>query len=236
MKRIIFLILLSFIITGCSANYNLTYEDNTFKESINVLGEKDIIYENNPLSYYINLYYQSNISINYLDDPEQLAEGDNLSSFTFYNKSIVDDSGVYGINLNYDFLDSSSYSNTYIGHILFDKVFINEYYLNANGIKNIFSVYPYLEKITITFSTDKKIKDTNCDEEKNNTYYWYIDKNNYIDKYININFDVEANRNNTYLKDGYFTEAFINYFLLIVIVILLIIILVIYEKIKKSNK
>ena len=43
-----------------------------------------------------------------------------------------------------------------------------------------------LVKVTIAIESNHKLKETNADKVKNNTYYWYIDKDNYENKPISL--------------------------------------------------
>lgn len=235
MKKI--LLLLSFIIlSGCTAEYNLEYVDNTLKEEFVIEADSYEYCGEYLCSNYINSYYNTNISINYLDNEEELASNDDLSKYTFYNKSLINSSGKYGMILEYDFDDQAKYSTSYISRKLFNNVIVNDEKIYAYDINNIFENYIYLSEIVVSFSTDKFVSSTNCDEEKDNKYFWYINKNNYQGKVISIQFDVETNEENTMVKNGYLTWNSVKYIFLILLVIVLVIILIIYEKVRKSNK
>lgn len=235
MKKI--LILFSFILlTGCSAKYNLSYYDNILKEEFIVETSNNEYCGNDLCKHYINSYYNTNISINYFDSEEDLALNEDLSNYTFYNKSLIDSNNKYGFKLGYDYNEQSNYTNSYLVRSLFNKFIVNDESINAYEIKNIFNNYSYLDNIVISFKTDKYITNTNCDEVKDDTYYWYINKNNYSTKTINIIFDVDTNRENELIKDNYLTWNSIKYILLIIIVLLLFVVLYVYEKVKKSNK
>ena len=235
MKKI--LILLSFILlSGCTVNYNLTYENNTFNEEATIITKNDELCNNELCKNYLNTFYTSNITTNYLDDPEELAENVNLEKYKFYEKNIFNDANNYNMNLRYNFENSSNYKQSFILHKLYNNIIVTDDKIIAYEINNVFESYPNLDNIVISFKTDKYIKETNSDELKDDIYYWYINKNNYENKRIEINFDKETNDKKTIIKDGLFTNTFIRYFLLIILLIILIIILVIYEKFKKSNK
>lgn len=235
MKKII--VLISFILlSGCSAEYNLIYENNTFYETSSINTNHVELCGTELCETYFNEFYNSNISINYMDDAEELATNENLNNFKFYEKKIINDINDYKINLNYNYDNETDYETSYIVHNLYDKVLITEDKMIFYEIKNIFEKYPYLTNITITFKTDKYIKKTNSDELKDDKYYWYINKSNYENKRIEIDFDKEKNDSNTFVKDNLLTSTFIKYFLIILVLIILFIIIIIYEKIKNSNK
>lgn len=235
MKRII-LILSFLILSGCSVEYNIKYENDIYSEEFVVESGSNEYCGSELCSSYINDYYDTNISIYYLDSEEELAYSDDLSKYTFYNKELINTGGKNGIKLNYDFNNSSQYSNSYISRKLFNKIIINDNFIKAYDINDLFLNYSYLDKITVSFVTDKYVKSTNSDEEKDGIHYWYIDKDNYKNKVINISFDQEENESNKLIDKGYLTWNSVKYILIIGVVILLIFVSVIYEKVKKSNK
>lgn len=235
MKKII--LLLSFLIlSGCSADYNIKYIDDKYSEEFIVLSDSNEYCGDDLCSSYINEYFNSNISIYYLDSEEELAYSDDLSKYTFYNKELVNTGGKTGIKLSYDFNNSSQYSYSYISRKLFNKVVVNDNFIKAYDINDLFINYSYLDKITISFVTDKYIQSTNSDEEIDGVHYWYIDKDNYKNKVINISFNKDEYEADKLVDDGYLTWNSIKYIFIVLILILLIIVLVIYEKVKKSNK
>ena len=102
-------------------------------------------------------------------------------------------------------------------------------------IKDIFSIYPYLESINISFSTDKSVLKTNCDKKENNIYYWNINKDNYLNKIIEIEFKEDIVLNSSDVDEDENSDI-IYYILGIIGIVLIISIVVIYEKIINSNK
>lgn len=219
--------LLFLLLTGCTVEYDVSYYDGIYNEESNIkstlneyCGEslcKDLIYQ----------FYTSNFSIDYNDSEEDLALGVNLDKYTFYNKEYNNEF----MKVKYSF-DSLNYKYSSVVNKLFNKFYVTNNYIEASGIKDIFSIYPNLTQIKIGFETDKNILESNHDELKNNKYYWYITKDNYKNRVINIKFDTSEVK---MVEDGYFTWHFIKYFLMILLVIVLLSVIIIYEKVMKSN-
>lgn len=232
MKKIVLLI--SFLLlSGCTVNYDLSYFDNIYSEKSNVLLQENELCGEEFCNYYVNSFYNNNISIDINDDEEELAEGVNLDKYIFYNKKLLDN----GMELNYNFTNRISYSHSKVIHYLFNNVKVNSSGIIANEINNIFETYRDLDEIVITFSTDKIISSTNSDKIINNKYYWYINKDNYLNKDIKIVFDKEANKNTEIItEDKYITWNGFKYILYILLIFILIAIIVIYEKVRNSNK
>lgn len=231
MKKIIILILFIFFLSGCKAEYSLVYEDNILKESLNVVLEKNSEFSNE-FSDSINQYYGMPLLVNYKLQAGDLDENE-CDNCVFYNKKLIDENNIYGINFNYDYLKKNDIVDSSIIYVLFDKVYINDYYFKADETKNIFDYYNYLDNITISFSTDKNISETNCDEFKDGKYFWYINKYNYVNRNIYVKFD---NDGGFITDDGYMSWEFVKYILMGLSVVILICIVVIYEKVKKSNQ
>ncbi len=226
MKKIIILMLF-IILTGCNAKYNLEYIDGEFKEDLNILNGKSKELNGIPIDEYLNY----NISINYLDDQEELALNENLNKYKFYNKSLIDDGSNYGINLNYKF-SQSEISDSFIMHILFNSIIINNSKLKFSDINNVFTNYEDLKNIEISFKTDKIVENSNADKVEDDVYYWFINKNNYKDKEIEILFNEEETRAKFEKINNIKYEVVI----LILLLVLIIAVFIFYIKFKKANK
>ena len=204
MKKICVL-LLFFLLCGCTVEYDLSYYDNVYSENTNIVIKDEEVCRDVLCNIDLNNFYNTNISINYNDNDEEIAEGINLNKYNFYNKSLENNK----MNMNYSFDNEISYSNSRIVNTLFNSFNLSEYSIQARNIKNVFDIYPNLENIIISFSTDKYINNINCDEEKDGIYYWYINKNNYNDKSIEIEFDIKRNLDVSVIENGYFNKGII---------------------------
>lgn len=237
MKKIFVLFLSMFLLTGCSAEYNLIFENDSLNESLNVVSGKDNIYDGQTFSSLVDNYYsQVNLLVDYKIELGDMSEEEALTKYDFYNKSILDKNGIYGLNLSYIYEDKIKYTNSSLVYSLFNGVSITESYIKAYSINDVFSNYPNLDNIKISFKTDKTVLSTNCDEEKDDVYYWYLDKDNYVNKTIKINFENNVDIDNELVKksNSYWNMIYICIALLGIGI--LIAIIVIYEKVKKSNK
>ena len=233
MKKIILLLMIIFV-SGCSAEYNLEYSDNTYKESLFINGNKNEQIDDNLFSSIINDYYNKNIIINYDADPGDIKNEDFPLYYNVYNKKIIDDNR-YGLLLNYNYENKDDYIKSTIVNELFYDVIVDNNYIEMKSIKDVFSNYDYLESITIKFNTDKYIKSINADEKIDNNYYWYIDKDNYKNKNIYIIFaDSRLDSIKSLSKEN--ANKVIDISLLCILLFVLVFIIVIYSRIKKSNK
>jgi len=229
MKKIIILLIGVFILTGCSAEYNLVYENNTFKENLKVTSFKDNNFINE-----INDYYNRGLIVDYKVQLGEMSELEYISKYGGdYKKNIIDFNDTYGLELNYDFSKSEEYLNSSIVYRLFENIYIYNNIISVSKTKNIFDSYNNLNEIKISFKTDKNVININSDEEIDGVYYWYINKDNYKDKEIKIQLEEKGEK--LIDSNGYLTGNVIKYILMLITILFLIGIIFIYEKIKKSN-
>lgn len=237
MKKIIILFLSMFLLTGCSAHYNLVLENDSLSESLNVVSNKNDIYDGQAFSNLVENYYnQVDLLVDYTIQLGDMSLEEAYTKYDFYKKSIIDNNGVYGLKLDHVYNDKMNYNKTAIGNSLFDRIVISDNYIKAYGIKDIFANYSNLDDIKISFKTDKKVLSTNCDEETNGVYYWYINRYSNVGRTVKIEFEKNVNIDNEIVRKSkkYWNIIYIVIGLLCVGI--LIFIVVIYEKIKKSNK
>lgn len=235
MKKICFLIFSIFLFAGCSADYNLVYENEVLSESLSVTSDKTDIIDGQSFDSLVNNYYNNiNLLVDYTIQPGDMSEEETLSKYAFYNKSIIEENGKYGINLFYSYKENSDFEKSYIVYNLYDNVNISDNYIQVHSIKDIFSSYPYLDSINITFKSDKKVECVNADKVEDKMCYWYINKYNYLNKKnIKVNLDSNEETNILIANNGW---NIIYIILGIISIVLLIAVIVIYEKVRKSNK
>lgn len=221
MKRII-LILLFLVLCGCTADYDLNYIDNEFHESFSF---SSMGLENNSI---YNIYKNNNIISDYRIDVGDLSESVISSYNNLYNKSINNEL----FKINYTFSNEYKYST--VVNQLFRNIYISDNEIRANSCKDVFDKYNMLDQINISFKTDKYVIDSNCDEVRDNTYYWYINKNNYKSKTINISFSDKKIYKINKIDEEYADDV-INLIIIVIGIFVLIGILVIYEKIKRAK-
>lgn len=183
--KIIVLILMLFTLSGCDATYKLEYVNEYFNESLKV---------NNVSGYeeQIRDFYNVDISTNYEDVIDYSKEDGLLHGYTYYEKSLNEENGL-SLKYSYNF-SKEDYNHSFIGKNVFPNLSFANNSLYSGSISDIYDRYPALNNITIEFSTDKFVSYNNADEVINNTYYWYLTKENYNDKRIEIILNEETER------------------------------------------
>lgn len=169
MKKIYLLFITLFLLTGCTVEYSLEFNNDILEEKI-ILGP---ITENAKAELDFFEPYAIE-SYGYEDQYDVNLKNDIMTLKYKYNKNL------YGMStpLNdcYD-LSSFSYDDEYY-YLLTSKEFKC---LNYAGYET--------EEVKINFKTNYDVVSNNADYVNNDTYTWVINNNNYQDKAIEIKLD-----------------------------------------------
>lgn len=201
-KKIIFLILSLFLLTGCTINYNLIIDNNEITEKITLIDENIEITDDtlNTIKDDYGNYY----SIYYDSDPEECFEDncptyiDNIFSastvYTDYykyreSKAIKDFFGEIKINQNKKLVTITATPKTELQNILKDVNYIKA---PVNQL-NINIILPF------------KVTSSNADKVEENTYTWTYNKDN-TDKVITISYDT-SNSDDTIIDNNKENES-----------------------------
>ena len=178
-KRIIMLILVIFLTTGCTCEYNLTIDNNTYKEEI-VLTSSD----SEELTNFNNEW----------QIPTDKETYQNISGDPSTETNIEED--IYNYNLSgnklkfdYEFTKNGISNSTAIS-VCYNTATIQSYddsiIISTSDKVKCFDTYPPLTEIKINISTDQKVTTHNADSVNGNTYTWYITKEQAENRPINM--------------------------------------------------
>ena len=156
-KKLILLVGLIFIVTGCTAEYELTYEDGVFSEHV-VITER-VESNSNDL-----------ISISSITGDSHYLKIDGKNKYE-YDLEKSNTKNV--LTLDFVYKDISYEKSKIYNNCFKYRTFIDEddyYYIKLEGD----SVCDYLSSADITFKTDKLVYKINADEqdEENGIYKW----------------------------------------------------------------
>ena len=185
MKRNILIILIIMLFTtGCTCEYNLIIEDNKYQENIKIIAENNQEISDINYNWKIstdkeeyNLVGDYDTNKNYQNDLYDYKINNNILTFnyTFFKSKYINSSAVSEC---YDRLNVSKYKNAII---------------ISTSIKVLcFDKYPNLNEIKVNIKTDKEVISSNSDKFSNGTYTWYINKENYTNKSINLTLSNES--------------------------------------------
>lgn len=203
MKKILLLISLFFVITGCEATYNLEIGEE-IKEEINIY-TTDMYNLNVPMEDYNNFSLKDMFGFQldgfypvYFNDenynPYLEEKQDNVK---YYNQSAINDSNKYGIKYDYRFKFNDYYRSRAVNSCYKEVNLANNngiYSLTTNNVAKCFDNYSLLDRVTINIKTTYKVIYSNADNVSNGVYTWNITKNNYKSK--SIKFSYNTNNSN----------------------------------------
>lgn len=175
-KKILILILLIFMISGCSVEVNVSISDMKIKESSDITVLENALYTKEILRTsfrdYIPIYAEDLIVDTIPDQP--------FSGTLYYNKNTTDLENGYRFNYSYDF-DIDKYGDART----IKEGFRDYSYSYRNDIISLstdnegliyFNDYPLLEEVTVNIKTDYLVEENNADSVNGNTYTWVFNK------------------------------------------------------------
>lgn len=200
MFKLIILIVMCFVLSGCSVDYNLEINESKIKENFII---NDNISESTTaediLSYY-NKYYPV-----YIDEIEgvELESKEKLDNVNYYEKNYIIDS--YGYHMTYNF--NHELKNYYRSTLLVYAYSSRDISINNNILTlqtksmNNYIRHNNLEKLTVNIKTDYKVIENNADLINDNVYTWYFTKENNATKRLKMNIDLSTSKDEEELKE-----------------------------------
>lgn len=229
-KKILTLILLIFMISGCSVEVNIDISDNKIKESNDITIYQNAIYTKEILRTSFRDYipiYASNLIVDTVPDQP-------FSDVLYYNKNTTDLGNGYRFNYSYDFdidkyVDARTIKDGFRDYSYSYRNDIISLSTDSEGLI-YFNDYPLLEEVTVNIETDYLVEENNADSVNGNTYTWVFNKDS--KKSIDIVIDTS--------KSGDRVLGIVNVSTLVtigvVIGIILIILVLLLIRNRKNNK
>ena len=188
MKKSILLIMGIFIFTGCDATYNLVIDDENSTETA-IISENDSVVGDGMDMYnepYEN-YSQIALPISKKDGTDLTMDG-KKTNINYYNVSRLEDEiGLKFVgNFGYRFI---SYSNIINSQTKKKEVVDGITSLKIDIPKLlVFQNNPVLDTLTVNITVnDGDVISNNAELIEDNTYTWYLDRDNYKNKSIELN-------------------------------------------------
>ena len=197
MKRIICLMLTIFILTGCTAQYNLNINDSLFEETAYLVQDSSIdwntinsIYWNSTVNDVIGNEYDGYTGAE-INSNEDIYSRQKVEGVKYYNKTRLLTNKENGIKYDFKF-DTSNYNLSKIANYCYDdfnvKISGNEYSISTSDQFNCFDYYNFLDdvEVNIILGYDYDVLSNNADKVEKNVYTWIINKNNANNKPVEI--------------------------------------------------
>ncbi len=229
--KYLLLVVLIFMMCGCTAEVNLDISEDKINESVDITFYQNIIYSKDIIKSSFRNYipiYGSDVIV---DTEPDLPHSD----IKYYEKTETDLGSGYLFNYKYNF-DIGEYREARTvkdGFRSYD-ISVDEddqtisLSTDDDGIL-YFDDYPELEEVTINIKTDYLVEENNADSVDGNTYTWVFDK----DSKKNINMVIDTTETLEERDSRRSTNTMIIFSIVLVIVVILLLLLVKY---KKNNK
>ena len=216
-RKMITLCLFSFLLCGCTAQYNLEIKDDDFRENIK-----------------INFNSKDDGAYEYFSENKFYAVMDGVSDFKEYKK---ESNAKENINFSYtyeglEFNKATSLSSCFKAYNVMDE---NGYYIisTSQGLTCAREEDTILlDGLDVVIKTNHIVKENNADEVDGYVYTWHFDKSNYDKKSIYIELEKDKY---VFNYENEFVKKMILYFS-ITIILVVVSIFAIFNFKKKNKK
>jgi len=243
MKKILILISLIIILTGCEAIYTIEINGNEFRETLEINNRQRATWgTGNDISYEelirtnARFYLPTDFRLDFSDLSEYI-EGIN-----YYDIELIDTQDNLGLRYDNVFNGINEYRNSTIAlnHFsYFDIRRTNDVVYITSGNNNFsFNIHEHLNRFTVRILTDWEILEHNADEVINNVLYWHFTRENYQGREISVQLNENLDQGPGLWQtdaDGNFGANTLIMIYAFLLGIGFIIAIFIYIKIKKSN-
>lgn len=203
MKKLFTLIML-LLVTGCTCSYELSIQDNSIYETLKING--------------VTTEIPVDVDLVNLTDAN-------------YKKEIIDDTVIYTTDYSLETFKKTNLLSCYDSYNIqtTDDRYIIRTGKNFTCLPYQYSDYDELkyDELEIKIITNHKVISHNAQKVENNTYYWYINKENINN--ADLYFEIEKNVNKPIVLA-------LAVFMLILLVIGIIVYFVVKAKSERNNK
>ncbi len=200
--KLIYCLILSIFLVGCTANYNVNITENGVEESFEFT-ENDSSKWDNTIFPHIDLTYRTSVMDNanwptgsFYQRGGNPYEPIKMDGVEYYNQELINDGNSLGIKYNYTFnLDDYNESNAVrscFKNFSFGNG-IEKIQIYAHDASNCFNARKMLENIKITLTTSYKVVSHNADKVEDGKYIWNIKAKDASDKKIEMTLTKDEN-------------------------------------------
>lgn len=227
MKKIVNLVFLMFLITGCTANYDLEITESGCDEKLTI-NATTVSENDNLLKIELPVWY----------DYEQGDESDytRVEGVEYYNNELVNENGLNKLTYTYNFvgnriIDSriirSSFSTVIFKKYDYDDDGKNDYMLISTTDDFKGFEYEKLDKVIINIHNNYKVISSNADRVNGNTYTWTFTRDN--SKAINMVYDPSVIIDNRTMLEKFIDSKYFVSFILVSLLLFSIFIVFIFK-------
>ena len=225
------LILIIFMMCGCTAEVNLEISDSKIKESVDITFYQDAIYTKD----IIKASFRNYIPIYARDVIVDAEEDRPFPNTKYYEKTETDLGNGYRFNYSYDFnINEYEEARTIKDGFRSYNVSVDQDNGNIsistdnNGLL-YFDDYPLLEEVRINIKTNYLVEENNADSVNGNTYTWIFDKDTKKSINMLINTSTNDNSANIGIENVIFP-------IICIVLFVFVVLLILFQKNNKNNK
>ena len=229
--KYLLLVILVFMMCGCTAEVNLDISDDKIKESVNITFYQNALYPKEIIKTsfrnYIPIYASDLIVDTEADEP--------YPDIKYYEKTETDLGDGYLFNYKYNFnIDEYREARTIKDgfksyNVSYDNT-SNTLTLSTNSGRILyFDDYPLLEEVTVNIKTDYLVEENNADKVDSNTYTWVFDR----DSNKNINMVIDTTET---IKEIDSRKSNNTMIIVSIVLVIGVILLLLFVKYKKNDK
>lgn len=199
-NRLKVLLIMVILITGCTAKYDITINNDTdLDESLDIVEndkskfdvENKELYDTTLKEYLeTDLKWPTPVYINSEENPIEPKKIDNIE---YYNKSNKSTDELLDLNYNFNY-KQANYTKSSIVNTCYDYKFNSEdnviTFTTTSDFK-CFDKYKLLDSVEFNLNTSCNMENGNYDRKKDDIYTWNITKDNFSRK---INFTLNCNK------------------------------------------
>lgn len=218
MKKIKLVILVCgmVLLSGCSAEYNLTIDETIMEENISA------IFDKKTESDYASRMEKIRRTAYYNFDTRE-------NEYYTFNKT-EDDNNIF-LNYNYKYTNNNLYKSEAVSRCYYKRIVnVTENNITINTDNQVACIYKdgnkEIDSITVNIRTDLIVLEHNADKVNDKVYTWYINDENYSNKPIYIKMEKEK-------SVGSFVDQTIS--IVIIVLIIIAIGIIIYLRAHKKH-
>lgn len=208
MKKIVILVGIVFLLSGCNITYNLEINNQEFKENIKIVENNKEAW-NLPLSVltveeFYEHYKDKPIPIS-VNSPIVSESNEKLNDVQYYKKKNLTSEDSLGLSYKYD-MTQSQFNDSFFIHYAYNRFLVgtvDDHIIISTGENfKLYEQYNNLDKVTVNIKTNHKVIDNNADEINGDTYTWNITKRNASNKSIYLEIEKDQlvdNEGNSFL-------------------------------------
>ena len=214
--KLIILIFVIFVTSGCDVEYNLDVDSDIMKEKI---------------TFFLDNSSDNKNLINNLSSRKQEAYYDidtNNSKYYKVTKDLKgDDNNKLLLKYNYDYKDTNLQKSNAIGECFYNKSIIkDEKYITLNTSNGLTCMFrdgnKQIDNLTINIKTQFSVEENNADKVSGDIYTWNINDKNYSNKSIYMKINYETKSKNSIMREKMLLIFEIFGAFLIIIILLII--------------